>query len=53
MKVVYIPGIAEQITINQGLIPPGATFIAKPFTLDHLTATLRAVTAPQSATSRR
>ena len=53
MNVIYLSGIPEQTAINQGLIPPGATFIAKPYTLDHLTATLWAITAPQSASSLR
>ena len=53
MNVIYLSGIPEQIAINQGLIPPGATFIAKPYTLDHLTATLRASTGRQSANAPR
>ena len=53
MNVVYLSGVPEQIALDHGLIPPGATFIAKPYTLDNLTTTLRAVTSPQSAGSLR
>jgi DNA-binding response OmpR family regulator len=48
MEVVYISGIPQDIAIKKGLIKAGSPFIAKPFTTDLLSGTLRSVLARHS-----
>ncbi|MET0422362.1 MAG: response regulator [Actinoplanes sp.] len=48
MEVVYVSGIPKDIAIKKGLIKAGSPFIAKPFTTDVLSGTLRRVLAQSS-----
>jgi DNA-binding response OmpR family regulator len=41
LKVLYISGHAEEETVRKGESPPGARFLAKPFTLAALVAQVR------------
>jgi len=43
MKVLYMSGFTDDPSLASGLLPPDAGFLQKPFTLNSLTSTVRAV----------
>jgi CheY-like chemotaxis protein len=44
-RVIYMSGYAEEVIGDRGVLEPGLTYLAKPFALDALAATVRAVMA--------
>jgi DNA-binding NtrC family response regulator len=43
MRVLYMSGYTDGAIAQQGVLPPGTSFLAKPFTIEALTQTVRDV----------